>query len=631
MSVSVYYGNIAVGAKETFDIQDIEWNQYWEARCDKSQLKKNYTVPKNYANPCELYQTLLDGTMSILPDDLSEKDVGIWSSTVSDENGNFGTPVQLVLKSTSGTFSFSGLTFIYDTYNNIYATYSQVTTYNVTGSTSTTLANVILRLKTSDMAFFSSLGSEGCNQINVVFSYINMPYNRLKVFGIEYGFGSLIESDEITSAAMTEEVNLTSESLASTQCEISFHLKSIGLRDFTERQPMTVYFNSREIFKGYIDTAKRTGELDWRVTVVDSIYYLDNFLTDGMDALNASDVFDMIEDKGINITASDSILNITTGNPVEAGTYRDLLQQACFVANGVGDSCVIATAKDEIEVKELNENVAHVIDKSRIRQELAVDSETTITEVRIEYMGSKWYEKTDLSKWSLSTRESFYNTSQDGGFLSVLHNKYGVGTFSFTYENPIVMWAFCLDTNHEQWWQNESNTLNVSTPVWEYASGTSSGKTLTITFGTFSNQGTNISKAKLRVLTTADTSNDTELYVSKSPETLPYGVVERGITITDQSAVDPLTAQGILDNVYDMYQKKHTGTISIEEKSRLPAYDKAVYGTAQYGIGIDDTPIELGDTIKVDGGYLGEVTGIIKSMSYNLNGNILVKECEVVW
>ena len=82
--VSIYYGDIAPGAKENFvpTASESEFDTL-------SQLQQyNINFP-NYANPCELYSVVLDGTAQAFPSVPGQANLGLWSERLSYENGNF--------------------------------------------------------------------------------------------------------------------------------------------------------------------------------------------------------------------------------------------------------------------------------------------------------------------------------------------------------------------------------------------------------------------------------------------------------------------------------------------------------------------------------------------------------------
>ena len=105
--VAIAYGDIAPEAKENFTPTASEKESF----VNLSDLQQYNMVFENYANPCELYQTVLDGSMKPLKE--NPTNMGLWSVQISDENGNFETPITLTLTS-EGQYSSLGLTSKFD-------------------------------------------------------------------------------------------------------------------------------------------------------------------------------------------------------------------------------------------------------------------------------------------------------------------------------------------------------------------------------------------------------------------------------------------------------------------------------------------------------------------------------------
>ena len=113
--VAIRYGDVAPEAKENFvpTASESEFNTI-------AQLQQYNLDFPNYANPCELYQTVLDGTASAFPSVPENENLGLWSNQLSNDDGTFTDPIVLELKSV-GRYSSQGLTLTFDTYNGIFA------------------------------------------------------------------------------------------------------------------------------------------------------------------------------------------------------------------------------------------------------------------------------------------------------------------------------------------------------------------------------------------------------------------------------------------------------------------------------------------------------------------------------
>lgn len=115
MAIKIVYENKAVGVtgnvtNTASDKQDF---------VDLTELDDSSVEIKNYGT-LEGNNWLLTDDVLILPDDLSSVGMGLWSTQMSDSNGDFDTPITLT-RTYNGLFTAPGITLTFDTYNNTYA------------------------------------------------------------------------------------------------------------------------------------------------------------------------------------------------------------------------------------------------------------------------------------------------------------------------------------------------------------------------------------------------------------------------------------------------------------------------------------------------------------------------------
>ena len=180
--VAIRYGDVAPEAKENF--KPTSDSAKFDTLAQLQQYNLNFP---NYANPCELYSVVLDGTATAFPSVPEQANLGLWSKRISndeglfvDENGN-EEPIVLTLTS-EGQYSSQGFTFTFDTYNQIYPTHINIKWYR---------NDEIIRDENEepqdkdfypDNAFyFCSNFVENYNKVVITFYSLNMPKNRLKL------------------------------------------------------------------------------------------------------------------------------------------------------------------------------------------------------------------------------------------------------------------------------------------------------------------------------------------------------------------------------------------------------------------------------------------------------------------
>ena len=83
--VAIRYGDVAPEAKENFYASVNNKADF----VNLSQLQQYNLDFPNYANPCELYQTVLDGTATAFPSVPEQANLGLWSERISNDSGFF--------------------------------------------------------------------------------------------------------------------------------------------------------------------------------------------------------------------------------------------------------------------------------------------------------------------------------------------------------------------------------------------------------------------------------------------------------------------------------------------------------------------------------------------------------------
>ena len=102
------------------------------------------------------------------------------------------------------------------------------------------------------------------------------------------------------------------------------------------------------------------------------------------------------------------------------------------------------------------------------------------------------------------------------------------------------------------------------------------------------------------------------------------------VEINGQTLVSPLNINAVLARVEEYYFKRQKVTHQIYESWHRIKYGEIKYGEGKYGQKVFDAPVNVGEVDTFDTEYLGTLEGRIISARYNLNGGILLKECEVI-
>ena len=247
--VAIRYGDVAPEAKENFvpTASESEFDNL-------SQLQQyNLNFP-NYANPCELYQAVLDGTATAFPSVPQNINLGMWSKQISNDDGTFTEPIILELES-AGQYSSQGLTLTFDTYNQIYATRLSIKWLRITDEGMTTLDEKEFN---PDSAFYFCRNQvENYNKIVITFYSLNMPKNRLKLRVIDYGYGTFFYGDELRNIKLIQELDPISSEITINTCDFTLDSKTDMEYSFQAKQPLSVYFNGQLRATSFVKSSKR--------------------------------------------------------------------------------------------------------------------------------------------------------------------------------------------------------------------------------------------------------------------------------------------------------------------------------------------------------------------------------------
>lgn len=381
--VFIKYGDIAVGAKEEF----VPTSQDKTNFTDFSDFKKDISFP-NYTNPCELYSTALDGKDLPLPTDAETANIGWWSEQLSNEDGVFETPIILTAFANENVFTSIGITLVFDTINEIYSNDVKIQWYN---------GDTLL----SEKEFFPNSSNYFCankvefyNKIVVTFYSINMPYNRLKVHGIEYGFGAEFSGKELKNVKIIQELDPISKEISINICDFDL----ISNRDiefsFQDRQSVETYFDGKIKSKTFIKDFERKSKTQWSIKTEDYIGVMENSYFNGgvYNNKNAKELFEEIFNAAnVPFEIDNSISEIVLSGYIPYTTCREALMQVAFAAGVVIDT----SERFDVGVYMLSNEVKQKISLARIFEGQKIKNQTRITDVEI---ASHSYSKTDDEK-----------------------------------------------------------------------------------------------------------------------------------------------------------------------------------------------------------------------------------------
>ena len=372
--VAIRYGDVAPEAKESFvpTASESEFDTL-------SQLQQyNLNFP-NYANPCELYSVVLDGTATAFPSVPENANLGLWSEQLSNDDGTFTEPIVLELES-AGQYSSQGLTLTFDTYNGIYATRLSIKWLRITDEGITTLAEQEF---TPDNAFYFCRNFiENYNKIVFTFYSINMPRNRLKLRVIDYGYGTFFYGNELRNIKLIQEIDPISTQISINTADFTLDSKTDMEYSFQAKQPLSVYFNGELKATTFVKKSTRKAKRLWSIQsedyigLLDSIPYYGGIYTNKNAVELLTDIFMVAK---VPYSIDDVFADATVTGYIPFTTCRDALMQVAFAIQAVVDT----SDSEVVKVFALEDDVKQTIPLNRIMQGQSFDDDETVTGVEV--------------------------------------------------------------------------------------------------------------------------------------------------------------------------------------------------------------------------------------------------------
>lgn len=578
--VSITYGDIAPEAKENFTPTASE--QEFDTL---GNLQKYNMQLYNYANPCEMYQTLLDGSAVALPDNAN---IGLWSEQLSNDDGTFTEPITVTLES-EGQYSSRGFTFTFDKFNDIYPTRLNIKWYRVT-------SEGIELLSDTDFApnsgyYFCRQQVEYFNKVIITFYSLNMPQNRLKVEVIDYGYGTIFFGDELEDVKCIQELNLISTDILSNTCDFILNSRTDMEYSFQQKQPLTVYHNNKLIATTLVTKSTRTGKHKWEVQSQDYIQLMEKatFVGDVYTNKNAYDLLvEIFNIAKVPYEIDENIKQITLNGYIPYTTCREALRYVAFAIQYIVDT----SNSQVVKVFKLNEEVSQTVELDRIMQGQKFENSDTVTEVTLDvYTYSKGTEKIEA-----------YNAENSGTGENIFI-KFSEPLYDLSISNG----TFVKDENG-----NDKKGTNYA-----YINA---------------NAGCILSSKKYDVTTETKQLKNEKVLASEA---------DNIIEITNNTLISSNNADMVLQKCYDYYMKTQKTNLTIIDNKQYVTFGEPItwgqfnWGQFNWGGYTDDiityAPMScIGDNIISKTEYLGDITGTIIKQTFSLNGNNINKESIIV-
>jgi len=334
----IEYGVVDVTAKKdsTLSANDIQsFSQLSNLKKDKLPEKKYSTFEKNFF--------ILDGQCDNMQSTIN--DVGLWTSSMSDSQGDFTTPPVLTI-TFSQAHTSPGLTLTFSQYS--YCNNLKIQYYD--------LNNTLLSEKTfapDNYEYFCEDLVENYGKIVITFYSTNIPYRYLKLYKLMYGNAILFNNDDIASCNILEQFNVISDELSINTLEfIVFSeddrfniLNPQGIYSTIQQgQELKVYQEKNNILTNmgvyYIDKWESIGNNKMQFTAVDIVGLLDRYDFKGKMYDNGkvgTTVFSIMQQAGLLdlYTLETALGQKSLVGYIPRCTCREALQKVLFASGGV--------------------------------------------------------------------------------------------------------------------------------------------------------------------------------------------------------------------------------------------------------------------------------------------------------
>lgn len=569
MSVLVRYGDIAVGAKEAFSLSATDQAYF----SNLNQVKENISSFPNYGNPLERYSVILDGSVVALPSDNEEIDIGWWSGQLSDEDGAFETPITLNMISDE-YFTATSLTITFDTYKDIYASELVIDWYRDDELLSSETFNpTSAKYSCENMVEFY-------NKIVITFNALNRPMNRLKIKSIDHGSTTIFSGENLKKCNISQKINPISAEIPIGTASLWLKGKEGEEYSFQKRQPLTIILNDSIQSTVFVNRANRRGKDEWEVQAEDYIGILDGTAFYGGIYENKNVGVLLAEIFGVAkvpFEIDESISASEVSGYIPFGTCRGALMQVAFAAGAMVDTSL----NDLVRVSEMPTSVSQTIGRDRIYQGLQVIEDTRVTAVSISAHSYTPIEDTLTA----------YDASKSGAGQGIFV-KFGEPLHDLSISNGEIL---------------ESGS----------------------TYAIINAEDGCILVGKKYEHTSVIKTRKNDLVLATDTENVK--------TISKATLVSPKNIDKLLDLCYNYYSKTTGIKAKVVDRRHISGGDIIRYGQGiRYGeykyrdrsrkVITYDNPVNLGDVIKIDTTYQGEVEGRVESKNFSLLGNSIAKD-----
>lgn len=411
--VKITYKDISLTAKPNSNYVCNDKQEF----IDVNRLKENEGIFKKFAT-LERNFWKLDGTFENFPDNPAEEKFGLWSKSMSDDNGNFSEKPVLEVEF-NGYQTSTGVTLQFHPETNDYCNSLNIKWYQDESllSESDYLPN--------SSVYFCQNNVTNFNKIIITFNSTNNPYRYLKLQVIEYGAIRLFTEDDLRNVSILEEISLISEEISINTLNFSLDNKDDIEFIFQKKQPLMVEYDGKLLGTYFISNSKRKSKSVYEIESQDYIGLLDKDYFPGGTYTNKTVQSLVSEIMGsIPFELDETLGAKTLSGTLERCTKREALLQVVFAICGV----VNTARSDKVKIYTLNTQAVSTVNEDGIYTGCSFEGEEEVTEIRLELNNGNVVSKrnpiitADTPENVLEFSGVFVNTSNSEEILNNLYN-----------------------------------------------------------------------------------------------------------------------------------------------------------------------------------------------------------------
>ena len=331
MSLKLIYGDIALGAAE--------------------DATASVTDAESFSSPASLPFGVNTGAVATLERNAwglstdykakSTQPFSLWSESVSDAEGVFDAPPQIILDF-DNQYAATGLTFRFSPGANEYCSEIGVVWYQ----------NGSIRDSGTfypDSAQYALENTvEAFDRVVITLYRTNLPNRRAKLEYIGIGIIREFGAKELTGASFIHELDLVSVSVPVNVMDASFHSSTDTDYIFQKKQPVEAYDGESLIGVYYIESGERTGANDYSISCQDAIGTLDLDTYAGgvwFEDTPIADIISEVVNGAFIVDISSDLTNATLRGCIPECSKRQALQHIVFAVGACIDTSGTAKIK----------------------------------------------------------------------------------------------------------------------------------------------------------------------------------------------------------------------------------------------------------------------------------------------